>query len=310
MSKKFVNSPRLLIVAARRIFLRDPLGLPLAQQTCPRESSRTAPPAKPTPQTATTSPKRFTLAHRSGRAAGAVRPEHDRHAGESDTCVRGRLLQRQLRLLRNGQLRASKEVAKPERHDLARYAALARFKRTAKASTSAMSAWRMCPEYRLRVDDQISFLFRLTREETDKPYLINVGDEFQVESFTDANLNRNLLVQPDGTVTLRLLGQVKATKLTVAKLRDKIEELYKQVSTKFPRSRSRRSRSTLGSKTCAAWSITATVSSAAKPCSSGSIPKEPSRCPPSARSWRRGCRSKNSSARSICNTARRSRASK
>jgi hypothetical protein len=82
------------------------------------------------------------------------------------------------------------------------------------------------PEYRLRVDDQIAFLFRLTREETDKPYLINVGDEFQVESFTDANLNRNLLVQPDGTVTLRLLGQVKATKLTVAKLRDKIEELY------------------------------------------------------------------------------------
>jgi polysaccharide export outer membrane protein len=82
------------------------------------------------------------------------------------------------------------------------------------------------PEYRLRVDDQIAFLFRLTREETDKPYLINVGDEFQVESFTDNNLNRNLLVQPDGTVTLRLLGQVKATKLTVAKLRDKIEELY------------------------------------------------------------------------------------
>ena len=84
------------------------------------------------------------------------------------------------------------------------------------------------PEYRLRVDDQIAFLYRLTREETDKPYLINVGDEFQVESFTDANLNRNLLVQPDGTVTLRLLGQVKATKLTVAKLRDKIEELYQK----------------------------------------------------------------------------------
>ncbi len=83
-------------------------------------------------------------------------------------------------------------------------------------------------EYRIRVDDQIAFLYRLTREETTKPYLVNVGDEFQIESFTDANLNKNLLVQPDGTVTLKLLGQVKATKMTIGKLRDKVEDLYKQ----------------------------------------------------------------------------------
>lgn len=82
------------------------------------------------------------------------------------------------------------------------------------------------PEYRLRVDDVLEFVFRLTREETTKPYQLNVGDEIRVESFTDASLNRDLLIQPDGTITLRLAGQVKATRQTVTQLRDRIEQLY------------------------------------------------------------------------------------
>jgi polysaccharide export outer membrane protein len=83
-------------------------------------------------------------------------------------------------------------------------------------------------QYRLRVDDQLACLYRLTREETSTPYLINVGDELRVESLTDPKLDRTLLVQPDGSVTLTLLGQVKATRMTVARLRDKIEDLYRQ----------------------------------------------------------------------------------
>ena len=71
------------------------------------------------------------------------------------------------------------------------------------------------PQYRLRVDDVIEFVYRLTREETAAPYELNVGDAIQVESFTDEKLNRDLLVQPDGTITLPLLGQVRATRRTV-----------------------------------------------------------------------------------------------
>ena len=81
-------------------------------------------------------------------------------------------------------------------------------------------------EYRLRVDDLLEFVFRLTREETTHPYHLNVGDEIRVESFTDPLLNRDLLIQPDGTITLRLVGQVKATRHTVVQLREHIEELY------------------------------------------------------------------------------------
>lgn len=84
------------------------------------------------------------------------------------------------------------------------------------------------PHYRLRPDDELDFIFRLTRDETTTPYQINVGDEIRVESFTDRNLDRNLIVQPDGTVTLALLGQVRATHHTVAELRDELEERYKK----------------------------------------------------------------------------------
>jgi polysaccharide biosynthesis/export protein len=84
------------------------------------------------------------------------------------------------------------------------------------------------PEYRLRVDDHLDMVYRLTRDETATAYRLNVGDEIQVESFTDGQLNRNLLIQPDGTITLRLLGQVHATGRTVVQLRDALEEAYKK----------------------------------------------------------------------------------
>jgi polysaccharide export outer membrane protein len=84
------------------------------------------------------------------------------------------------------------------------------------------------PQYRLRVDDELEFVYRLTREETSRPYEINVGDEIRIESFADPNLDRTLIVQPDGTVTMRLLGQVRATRHTVAELRDRLEDAYQK----------------------------------------------------------------------------------
>lgn len=83
------------------------------------------------------------------------------------------------------------------------------------------------PEYRLRVDDLLEFVYRLTRDETSQPYELNVGDEIRVESLADPQLYReSLVIQPDGTVTLPHLGQVKATRRTVAQLRDEVEQLY------------------------------------------------------------------------------------
>jgi polysaccharide export outer membrane protein len=82
------------------------------------------------------------------------------------------------------------------------------------------------PVYRLRVDDQLECIYRITRDVQTEPYQLNVGDEVQVDSFTDPNLNRELVIQPDGTITLRLLGEVRAAKLTVQELREKLDDLY------------------------------------------------------------------------------------
>lgn len=98
------------------------------------------------------------------------------------------------------------------------------------------------PEYRIRVDDQIAFVFRLTREETTTPYELQVGDKIRVESLTgdsapagggdrDAGgdrIQRELEIQPDGTITLPLLGQVRAARMTVDGLRQHLEERYKK----------------------------------------------------------------------------------
>src|SRR5206468_549063 len=43
---------------------------------------------------------------------------------------------------------------------------------------------------------------------------------------TDSNLSRDLQILPDGTITLALLGNVMAARLTLNELRIKLEELY------------------------------------------------------------------------------------
>lgn len=97
------------------------------------------------------------------------------------------------------------------------------------------------PEYRIRVDDQIAFVFRLTREVTGTPYELQVGDSIRVESLTgdtgstssddtdsEDNIRRDLVIQPDGTVSLPLLGQVRSAGMTIDRLREHLEELYQE----------------------------------------------------------------------------------
>ena len=91
------------------------------------------------------------------------------------------------------------------------------------------------PDYRIRVDDQIAFVFRLTREISATPYELQVGDQIRVESLTGDtgvgegavdNIRRELVVQPDGTISLPLLGQVRAANMTIDGLRGHLEERY------------------------------------------------------------------------------------
>ncbi|WP_425395669.1 polysaccharide biosynthesis/export family protein [Aeoliella sp.] len=100
------------------------------------------------------------------------------------------------------------------------------------------------PEYRLRVGDQMAIYYLRTREVLDQPYKLEVGDTIRVESLTAGggapsdgtddtttatdDLSRQVIVQPDGTITLPLLGQVHAAGRSIPTLRDDLEELYKK----------------------------------------------------------------------------------
>src|SRR3954469_7939657 len=101
------------------------------------------------------------------------------------------------------------------------------------------------PEYRVREGDVIAVYYRRTREEISRPYELQVGDRIRVESLTaghattttqgvtesvpgDDNISRDLVVQPDGTITLPLLGQVRATRRTIPDLRDQLEQSFRK----------------------------------------------------------------------------------
>jgi polysaccharide export outer membrane protein len=84
------------------------------------------------------------------------------------------------------------------------------------------------PEYHLRVDDRLEFIYRLTREESPEAYQLNVGDEIRIESMADPAIERTLAILPDGMIALQLLGQVRAARRTVAQLQQDLEEKYKK----------------------------------------------------------------------------------
>jgi polysaccharide biosynthesis/export protein len=84
------------------------------------------------------------------------------------------------------------------------------------------------PEYRLRVDDQIEFTYVLTREELGRPYTLEVGDAIRIESLIDPTLNRDVTIQPDGTVDLLLLGPIRVVGLDVAAIVKELNERYKK----------------------------------------------------------------------------------
>jgi len=87
---------------------------------------------------------------------------------------------------------------------------------------------RHVPEYRIRVDDRILLLFRLTTVPTKQPYRLVVGDVLQVESLTNPDIDRSVIIQPDGTITLRLLGQVYMAGRTIEDVRADLEQQYKK----------------------------------------------------------------------------------
>jgi len=85
------------------------------------------------------------------------------------------------------------------------------------------------PEYRVRVNDSLEFVYYQTRKRTANAYRLYVGDTIRISSATDETINQpSLIVLSDGTVSLPLVGQVRAAGKTVAELQAELNELYLQ----------------------------------------------------------------------------------
>ncbi len=86
-------------------------------------------------------------------------------------------------------------------------------------------------EYRLRPGDELQAFYLITRSQSSGLYRLTPGDSILIESLADVELNRGtlengLVIQPDGTITVRLLGQIRAAGMTIDQLRELLNDQY------------------------------------------------------------------------------------
>jgi len=84
------------------------------------------------------------------------------------------------------------------------------------------------PEYFLRVDDSLSFVFRLNGKPSLEPYRLNLGDVIKISSLTTETLLVETMVQPDGTIVLPQIGSVAAAGKTIDALRRELDRRYSE----------------------------------------------------------------------------------
>ena len=82
-------------------------------------------------------------------------------------------------------------------------------------------------QYRLRVGDELEFVYIRTREKSLYPYQLYVGDTIEVSSAIDASLNQiDLIIRSDGKTTFSLIGQVMCAGKTVEGLQRELNDRY------------------------------------------------------------------------------------
>ena len=96
------------------------------------------------------------------------------------------------------------------------------------------------PNYRLRVDDQVEFIFQADRRQTQNEYRLTVGDTIRVVSTLDERLNETTIengvtVLADGTISLDLIGNVVVAGKTIEELRRELDSRYSPFFRSSPR---------------------------------------------------------------------------
>ena len=85
------------------------------------------------------------------------------------------------------------------------------------------------PVYYLRVNDLITLTYIVSRQKQADQYRIGVGDRLRIESGFDESLERELSVQPDGDISLPLIGEVPAAGKTIKELREDLIRRFSRI---------------------------------------------------------------------------------
>ena len=83
------------------------------------------------------------------------------------------------------------------------------------------------PDYRIRIGDELEFVYLLNRRRSNEPYRLFVGDTISVASTTDSSLNQpTVQILSDGTVSLPLIGTVRTSGKTIDNLQRELNDRY------------------------------------------------------------------------------------
>lgn len=84
-------------------------------------------------------------------------------------------------------------------------------------------------EYRVRVNDQIDFLYQMTRKTNGEPYRFQVGDELRINvALRDDISQQQHTILPDGTISPTEVGPIQVAGKTIQQIQDMLEKMYKK----------------------------------------------------------------------------------
>jgi polysaccharide biosynthesis/export protein len=97
----------------------------------------------------------------------------------------------------------------------------------------------VCRNYRVGPNDQLSILFQTDWREPIGQYKLDTLDSLKIKFTLDPQLNEDVVIRPDGMITLQAIGDMQAAGLTPEQLAKKIEDKFLEANI-FTRSEARR----------------------------------------------------------------------
>ncbi len=88
----------------------------------------------------------------------------------------------------------------------------------------------VCRNYRLGPDDVLSIIYQTEWSIPAGSYRLDTLDELNIEFILDPELNRRVVIRPDGMITLPGIGEIKAVGLSPEQLARKIEQRFRDAN--------------------------------------------------------------------------------